>query len=185
MARSNGSGKTPDAIALLKADHRKVEGLFAQFEKAKTAAQKASIAKQVCTELIVHAAIEEEIFYPSFRGKIDDDALDEAYVEHDGAKVMIAELLNAAPDADFYDAKFTVLSEEIKHHVKEEEKRGEGIFAQARRTDVDLDVLGARLAERKKQLTVEFTKSGPPMPETRTLRAPQLKRGQPVQAPAL
>ncbi len=128
-SKRNGNGDARDAIALLKADHRKVEGLFDEFEKAKTPAQKAKIARQVCIELIVHTTIEEELFYPAFRGKIDDDQLDEAYVEHDGAKLMIAELLAGKPEDPFFDAKFTVLSEEIKHHVHEEEQRGEGLFA--------------------------------------------------------
>ena len=169
-----------DAIALLKADHRKVEGLFEEFEKAKTSAQKAKVARQVCIELIVHSTIEEELFYPSVRGKIDDDALDEAYVEHDGAKLMIAELLGGKPDDDFFDAKFTVLSEEIKHHVAEEEKRGEGVFAQAKATGVDMQALGARLVARKQELMAEIKKSGPPTPQTRTLLHPNLKPGKPV-----
>ena len=86
----------PDAIALLKADHRKVEDLFAQFEKARVATRKAALVKEICTELTVHTLIEEEIFYPACRGKVADSDLDEAYVEHDGAKMLIAELMAAA-----------------------------------------------------------------------------------------
>jgi hemerythrin superfamily protein len=104
-----------DAIALLKADHRKVEDLFGKFEAAKGAAQKQTLVQQICTELSVHTTIEEEIFYPACKGKIDDSLLDEAYVEHDGAKVLVAELGASAPDEDFYDAQVKVLSEQIEH----------------------------------------------------------------------
>ena len=122
----------PDAIALLKADHRKVEDLFEKFEKARSD-RKQALVQEICTELCIHATIEEEIFYPACKGEIeDDDLLEEAYVEHDGAKVLIAELLDSEPDDEFYDAKVKVLSEMIKHHVKEEEKRSEGLFAQAK-----------------------------------------------------
>jgi len=102
-----------DAIALLKADHRKVEDLFEKFEAAKDSARKKALAQEICTELSVHATIEEEIFYPACKGKVEDDLLSESYVEHDGAKVMIAELVAGSPDNEFYDAKMTVLSEEI------------------------------------------------------------------------
>ncbi len=133
-----------DAIALLKADHRKVEDLFEKFEKARSD-RKQALVQEICTELCIHAMIEEEIFYPACKGKIeDDDMLEESYVEHDGAKVLIAELLDSEPDAEFYDAKVTVLSEMIKHHVKEEEKRAEGLFAQAK--EAGLDTAGARRA---------------------------------------
>src|SRR3954470_22847322 len=119
-----------DAIALLKADHRKVEELFEKYESAR--GRKAEIAKKICMELIVHTMLEEEIFYPACReAGVEDDMLDEAAVEHDGAKVLIAELEHGSPDDDYYDAKVKVLSEEIKHHVKEEEKR-DGVFAQAK-----------------------------------------------------
>lgn len=171
--------KTPDAIALLKADHRKVEGLFEDFEKAAGAARKAQLVKQICTELTVHAIIEEEIFYPACKGKTEDDLLDESYVEHDGAKVMIAELEGSAPDEAFYDAKVKVLSEEIEHHVKEEEKPGEGLFAQARKAGLDMDALGEQMAARKAQLLEEF-KAGLPAPETRTFSGHDLEQGQPV-----
>jgi hypothetical protein len=160
----------PDAIALLKADHRKVEGLFEDFEKASGAAKKAALVKQICTELTVHTMIEEEIFYPACRGKIEDDTLDEAYVEHDGAKMLIAELMNGAPDDDFYDAKVTVLSEEIKHHVKEEEARSEGMFAQAREAGLDMNALGDALRARKKELLAEFKSGGLPTPRTHSMK---------------
>src|SRR5262245_41981193 len=116
-----------DAIALLKADHRKVEELFEKFEKTKGAKAKTALVEEICTELMVHTMIEEEIFYPACTGKIEDHTVLEAYVEHDGAKVIIAELIEAEPGNEFYDAKVKVLSELIKHHVHEEELRAEGM----------------------------------------------------------
>ncbi len=153
----------PDAIALLKADHRKVEGLFADFEKASSAARKQTLAQQICLELKVHTILEEEIFYPACEGKIEEDLIQEAYVEHDAAKVLIAQIEDASPDADFYDAKVKVLSEEIEHHVEEEEKRLEGMFAQARKAGLDMDALGAQMATRKAELLAE-DKAGHDLP---------------------
>jgi len=152
-----------DAIALLKADHRKVEDLFAQFEKARDGRAKQKICHQICIELKIHTTIEEEIFYPALRGKIEDDTLDEAFVEHDGAKVLVNDLEAASPNADFYDAKVKVLSEEIKHHVKEEEMPKEGMFAQARESGVDLVELRDRMLERKQQLMAQAEASGLPL----------------------
>jgi hypothetical protein len=151
-----------DAIALLKADHRKVEGLFEQFEKAASENKKQNLAHEICTELKIHTMIEEEIFYPAFRGKIEDDTLDEAYVEHDGAKVLINDIENSEASADFYDAKVKVLSEEIKHHVHEEEMPSEGMFAQCRKTDVDLVALGDAMAVRKEALLAQAKSAGLP-----------------------
>jgi hemerythrin superfamily protein len=161
--RRAGMGENfTDAIALLKADHRKVEGLFEQFEKAKDASKKQKICHEICTELKIHTMIEEEIFYPALRGKVEDDMLDEAYVEHDGAKVLVNDLESSSPDADFYDAKVSVLSEEIKHHVGEEEMPKEGLFAQARETDVDLVALRDRMLARKEELMAQAESAGLP-----------------------
>ncbi|WP_425506879.1 hemerythrin domain-containing protein [Sphingomonas sediminicola] len=118
--------KSQDAIALLKEDHRKVEDLFEQFEKAKGDGRKQKLALEICTELTIHTVLEEEIFYPALEGKIDEDLLKESFVEHDAAKVMIAEIEAGEPSDEFYDAKVKVLSEEIEHHVEEEEKPKEG-----------------------------------------------------------
>jgi hemerythrin superfamily protein len=158
-----------DAIALLKADHRTVEDLFERFEKASGERRKQSIAEQICLELSVHAQIEEEIFYPACEGKVDEDLLKESYVEHDGAKLLIAEIINGGPGDEFYDSKVKVLSEEIEHHVEEEEKRLEGLFAQARKAELDMDALGQELAERKAELTEQFKASGVPTPTLRTM----------------
>jgi hypothetical protein len=173
-----------DAIALLKADHRKVETLFEKFENANGAKAKKALATEICTELSVHATIEEEIFYPACKEAVDDDLRTEAYVEHDGAKVLIAELTGSEPDNEFYDAKMKVLSEDIKHHVKEEERPGDGFFAQARKGDVDMDALGEQLAARKKELLAEIKKNGLPPPTTRSFTGHEMNQGEPVEAAA-
>jgi len=159
----------PDAIALLKADHREVEELFEKFEKASGDGRKRKLAEQICMELTIHAQIEEEIFYPACEGKIEEDLLKEAYVEHDGAKVLIAEIEAGGPDDEYYDAKVKVLSEQIEHHVEEEEKRMEGMFSQARKAGLDMDALGDRLRARKEELMAQYKASGLPKPETTTL----------------
>jgi len=158
-----------DAIALLKADHRKVEGLFKQYEKATADSKKKALAHEICTELKIHTMIEEQIFYPAFRGKIEDDTLDEAYVEHDGAKLLINDIEASDPSADFYDAKVKVLSEEIAHHVHEEEMPSEGMFAQCRKTDVDLVALRDQMAELKAELMAQAKGAGLPPAKTTTV----------------
>jgi hemerythrin superfamily protein len=176
------TAKPMDAIALLKNDHRTVEGLFERFENTRAKSAKEKIAKQVCLELMVHATIEEEVFYPAVKGVVDDELYDEALVEHDGAKVLIAEILAGSADDDFYDAKVKVLSEMIKHHVKEEEQR-DGMFAQAKKgKNVDLDELGAMLAARKQEVIAKFTREGVPAPKTRAMKGADLERGEPVEA---
>jgi hemerythrin superfamily protein len=167
-----------DAIALLKADHRKVEDLFTKFTATKGAAQQRAVVQQICAELSAHTAIEEEIFYPACRGKVEEDLLKEGYVEHDGSKVLVAELLASAPNEEFYDAKVKVLSEQIEHHVHEEEKRSEGIFSQARAAGIDMDELGDRLMARKEAILAEYKKSGIPAPETRTFTGHTLEQGE-------
>ena len=157
------------AIALLKADHREVEELFEKFETASGPGTKAKIALQICNELKIHAMIEEEIFYPAFEGKIEKDMLNEAYVEHDGAKVLINDIVAGDPSDEFYDAKVKVLSEEIEHHVKEEEMRSEGMFAQCRETDVDLVALRDQMLARKQELSAQAEASGLPPAKTRVL----------------
>jgi hemerythrin superfamily protein len=158
-----------DALKLLAQDHREVEALFEKFEKAKDDDKKEQIARQICTELKVHAMIEEEIFYPALEGKIDEDDLKEAYVEHDGAKVLINDIEAGSPESEFYDAKVKVLQEEIEHHVKEEEKQHGNIFQQARAADVDLDALGEQMAARKAELMQLAETEGLPPAQTKTL----------------
>ena len=167
--------KNQDAIALLKQDHRTVEELFAQFEKASGEGRKQKLAEQICLELSVHAAIEEEIFYPACEGKVDEELLKEAYVEHDGAKVLIAEIeAGKGQGDDFFDAKVKVLQEQIEHHVEEEEKRLEGLFSQARKAGIDMDALGLRLAERKAELVATYKATGIPKPELKTMSEAQI-----------
>jgi hypothetical protein len=159
-----------DAIALLKDDHRTVEELFEQFEKARGEGRKETLAAKICLELSVHAQIEEEIFYPACEGKVDEELLKESYVEHDAAKVLIAQISSGSGHSDeFFDSKVKVLQEEIEHHVEEEEKRMEGLFAQARKAGLDMDALGEQLAARKRELTETFKATGLPKPELTTM----------------
>lgn len=142
----------PDAITLLKNDHREVEGWFDEFEETNSGAKKGKLARQICIALKVHTQIEEEIFYPACRAAgVEDDMMDEADVEHDGAKKLIDEIEAGKPGDDHWDARVKVLSEMIKHHVKEEEQR-DGMFAKAKKADLDLDELGAQLQARKDEL---------------------------------
>ncbi|HEV2866855.1 MAG TPA: hemerythrin domain-containing protein [Allosphingosinicella sp.] len=159
-----------NGLKLLAEDHRKVEALFEQFEKASGASGKQRIVQQICMELKIHAMIEEEIYYPAIRGKVEEDALDEAYVEHDSAKLLINELEAAEPDEEFYDAKVKVLQELIEHHVKEEEKQADNLFQQTRAADVDLDVLGEQLAARKTELMAQAESQGLPPAEPATMQ---------------
>ncbi len=156
-----------NAIALLKEDHRAVEKLFKEFEEAKGEGRKEKLARRICLELSIHTKIEEEIFYPACEGKVDEDLLKEAFVEHDAAKFLIAEIEagNGKSD-DFFDAKVKVLSEEIEHHVEEEEKE---LFPEVRKADIDLDAVGEQLADRKSELLKDFKKSGVPEPELKTM----------------
>jgi hemerythrin superfamily protein len=147
-----GAQARSDAIALLKADHRQVEGWFEMFERARGDDRKRDLATKICNALRVHTQIEEEIFYPAFyEATQEEDLHHEAIVEHDGAKKLIAEIESTGPDDELYDARVSVLSEMIKHHVKEEEQR-DGMFAKARSSDMDLVAIGERLAERKAEI---------------------------------
>lgn len=150
-----------DAIAMLKADHRRVEELFDKFEAARSGS-KQKIAEQICNELKIHTSIEEEIFYPALKGKIEESTLNEAYVEHDGAKLLVNDILTGGPEDSFYEAKVKVLSEEIKHHVREEEMRRDGMFAQARASGIDLVALRDQMMARKKELQSMVTNGGLP-----------------------
>ena len=151
-ARKKTASSRSDAISLLKADHRQVEAWFSDFEKAKGGARKQQLASKICAALTTHTIIEEEIFYPAFLEATEDrDVHHEAVVEHSGAKKLIAEIEAMAPGDDYFDAKVSVLSEMIKHHVKEEEKPG-GMFAEAKKSDMDLNELGSQLLARKRKL---------------------------------
>jgi hemerythrin superfamily protein len=148
-ARSTAS-RGPDAVAMLTADHRAVEKLFAQFEKARDTDRKQAIADKICLELTVHMQVEEEIFYPTSREFLtDEDIVDEAVVEHAAAKDLIAEIKAMQPNEELYDAKVTVLQEQIEHHVEEEETE---YFPKLRKTGMDMKDVGAQLKSRKEEL---------------------------------
>ena len=152
MASAGKKGSSHDAVSLLKADHRQVEAWFAEFDGARTSSKKQQLASKICEALTVHTTIEEEIFYPAFLQSTEDkDTHHEAVVEHAGAKKLIAEIQGMSPEDDYFDAKVTVLSEMIKHHVKEEEKPG-GMFAEAKKSEMDLAALGEQLLARKREL---------------------------------
>ena len=139
-----------DALTLLRADHKHVSSLFDAYEGARSTKRKLELAKEICSELKVHTTIEEEIFYPALRRvKGVDDMLDEANVEHAGAKHLLGEIERSSPGDDYYDARIKVLSEYIRHHVKEEQDE---IFPKAKKSNINLQALGEQLAQRKMEL---------------------------------
>ena len=161
--------KSNDAITLLKHEHREAEKLFKQFEEAKGDGRKEKLARQICLALTVHFQLEEQIFYTACEGAVDEDELKEGYVEHDAAKLMVAEIeANEGGGDEYFDTKVHVLQEEIEHHIKEEEGPN-GIFAQARKGKLDLQNLGEQLAARKKELTASYKADGVPQPELKTM----------------
>ena len=155
--KSTRGAQDHDAIAMLTADHKRVKTLFSEFDKLKEEGsdeEKSAIVEQICNEMKIHAQLEEEIFYPAVREAIDDsDLMDEAIVEHAGAKELIAQLEEASPEDDLYDAKVTVLGEQIDHHVKEEEG---DMFPKARKAKVDSEALGERMLKRRMALMQEM-----------------------------
>lgn len=145
------ASETPkDAIALLRADHGAVSALFEEYETAKSSKQKKALVAEICIELSVHTQIEEEIFYPAIKAALKDKLLvPEATVEHAGVKDLIAQIEGIEPDGEMYDAKVQVLSEYVKHHVKEEQNE---MFPKAKTTSLDMLELGVRMAARKAEL---------------------------------
>lgn len=143
--------RDPQAIRMLKQDHRQVEAWFDEFEKARQGRSKQALFRKIALALKVHTRLEEQLFYPALRGEADRDMLDEAPVEHDGARRLIADIEKMKPGDALYDARVTVLSEYIRHHVKEEESTG-GLFAQARLSGLDFTDLGERMQGRKRAL---------------------------------
>jgi hemerythrin superfamily protein len=151
-SRRKSPSRKQDAVALLEAEHRQVENWFKQFEASRADERKQTLANQICQALKVHTQIEAEIFYPAFLEATEETGIHhEAQVEHGAAKKLLEEIEASGPDDEYYQAKVTVLSEMIKHHVNEEEKRG-GMFAKARQSDMDLAALGEQLAQRKAAL---------------------------------
>lgn len=142
--------KTRDAIALLRADHALVSELFAEYEKTRSSSKKKALVSQICTELSVHAQVEEEIFYPAFKAALrDKELIPEATVEHQTLKDLIAQVEGKEPDGEMFDAKIKVLSEYVKHHVKEEQNE---MFPKAKGSKLDMEDLGAQILARKEEL---------------------------------
>jgi hypothetical protein len=137
------------AIAILIRDHDKVKDLFDRFKKAGAPAEKEKIIAEAVSELKVHAVIEEEIFYPAVRRQLSEDVMNEADEEHHVARVLIAELDRDGRGDDHREAKFTVLAESVRHHIREEE--GE-MLPKAKSLDLDFEDLGKEMLARKKEL---------------------------------
>lgn len=147
------ASKAQEATALLKADHKAVELLFEQYESARSTTKKKALVAEICTELTVHAQIEEEIFYPQVKEALKDkELIPEASVEHATLKDLIAQLEEGEPGDEMYDAKVKVLSEYVKHHVKEEQNE---MFPKAKASKLDMHALGEQLQQRKDELMAQ------------------------------
>lgn len=152
--KTSASSRQQDAIQLLKADHREVERLFKDFQKARGEDRKQQLSERICMELMIHTEIEEEIFYPQCREVLgDDEIVNESLVEHQAAKDLIGEIRGMAASDEMFDARMQVLQEQIEHHVDEEEKK---LFPQIQKTDMDLKGVGRQLAERKEELQAQM-----------------------------
>jgi len=165
-----------NAIDLLKTDHDNVKELFDRFKKSENAQARKKIVKQALTELKLHAALEEEIFYPAVRAHVGKDLMNEADEEHHVAKVLIAELDDMHGHGDHYDAKFTVLSENVRHHIKEEENE---MLPKAQELKMDFDKLGEKMLARKQEL---LEKGFPPVGEEKMVAATHTKGDSPALA---
>jgi len=154
-AKKSVAAKPQEATAMLRADHKRVSELFAEYEKARSVTKKKDLVSTICTELGVHAELEEEIFYPAVQAALEDHELvPEATVEHATLKDLIAQVKGVTPDGDLFDAKIKVLSEYVKHHVKEEHTE---MFPKAKKTRLDMMALGAQMASRKAELLAAGT----------------------------
>lgn len=148
--KATSTAKPQEATAMLRADHKKVSELFEEYEKVRAVTKKKDLVTQICTELTVHAQIEEEIFYPAVKQALKDTKLvPEATIEHATLKELIAQVRDVDPDGEMFDAKIKVLSEYVKHHVKEEQNE---IFPKLQATKLDTVELGARMSARKDEL---------------------------------
>lgn len=156
--RKSTTARGKDAIAVLKAQHRDVEKLFDQFRKARAEDRKAKLSQQICTQLKIHTRIEEELLYPTAHDELSDVTLvDEAYVEHNAAKELIADIEKTEPSDEMFEARMKVLEEQILHHVKEEERE---LFPKIRKADMDLKAMGEALEKRTKELKSELSGDG-------------------------
>ena len=165
-----------DAIAMLKRDHDNVKALFDQFEKTERKAEKQKIVKQAIEELRIHSTLEEELFYPAVREQLKNGVMNEADEEHHVAKVLIAELDAMSGDNDHFDAKFTVLAESVRHHIKEEEN---DMLPKARDLQVDFQALGKKMERRKQELKA---KGLPPTAEDAMIRKTHGRADSPARA---
>jgi hemerythrin superfamily protein len=151
--KQTGAPETQDAIALLRADHAHVSDLFAQYENARSPTKKMDLVATICSELTVHAQVEEEIFYPAVKQALKDkEQVPEAIVEHASLKELISQVEGVQPDGEMFDAKIKVLSEYVKHHVKEEEG---ALFPKVKATRLDMAEMGARMSARKHVLVAQ------------------------------
>jgi hemerythrin superfamily protein len=159
LTRKMGLGtSSDDAVSMLTRDHREVDALFAAFEKAKSARDKQSIAKRFCQALTVHAAIEEQIFYPAASRALDDDfMIKEARVEHMHLKELVSEIEAMSPNDEMFEAKCHVLKEYVRHHVKEEEHE---MFPRLRASDMDMDAVGEKMMLRRQQMMKKMRMNG-------------------------
>jgi hemerythrin superfamily protein len=149
-ASKSRAPREQDAVQMLRADHKKVSGLFEEYENARSVNRKKQIVATICQELTVHTAIEEEIFYPAVKAALKDKELvPEARVEHASVKDLIAQVQDQEPDGEDFDAKIKVMGEFVKHHVKEEQNE---MFPKAKKTKLDLVELGRQMAARKQEL---------------------------------
>lgn len=149
-AKKSAAVRIPDAINLLRADHKRVSEMFDQFEKTRSTTKKKTLVSKICLELSVHAQIEEEIFYPAVKGALrDKEMIPEATVEHASVRDLIAQVRDVEPDGEMYDAKVTVMGEFVRHHVKEEQNE---MFAKAKKTRLDMAALGEQLYARQQEL---------------------------------
>ena len=154
LAMKTAAPSSPDATAMLKADHKKVSGLFDEFEKSRSPRRKKEIVAKICMELTIHTQLEEEIFYPAVKAALKDHELvPEATVEHGAVKDLISQVQNVEPNGEMYDAKVKVMGEFVKHHVKEEHNE---IFPKAKKTKLDMVALGLRMADRKAELMADM-----------------------------
>lgn len=150
LAHPTNADKPQEATALLRADHKLVSGLFEDYESARSTAKKKELVDKICSELSLHAQIEEEIFYPAVKAALKDkELIPEASVEHETLKNLMAQVEGKEPDGEMFDAKIKVLSEYVKHHVKEEQNE---IFPKAKASKLDMLALGEQLLKRKAEL---------------------------------
>jgi hypothetical protein len=168
--------KPNPAAALLKEDHERVKKLFDQFENAKGRPAKAKIVRAALEELKVHAAIEEEIFYPAVRAKVGKEVMNEADEEHHVAKLLIAELDRMDGSESHFDAKFMVLAENVRHHIQEEERE---MLPKAQAVKLDFEALTEKMLRRKERLLKDGV---PPVGEERMVRASRGQGDSPARA---